>query len=159
MPENVVCATCQTENAPGSSFCRGCGTRLDEIALDAGGMHWRWVAYGVAIMLGATLMGGFVLGLVLVAAGTPLETLRAGRQLPFMVPVALLSFGAGGFLVGLRSPGKTILEPGLAAALAVALSLVIQGNYDPIGLIFGGGLPFLAGVAGGYLGEKVQGTI
>jgi hypothetical protein len=62
----------------------------------------------------------------------------------------------GGFIVGLRSAGRTILEPGISAAIAVALSLLIGGAFTLGNLLAGGLVPFLAGLLGGWLGERRQ---
>ena len=55
--------------------------------------------------------------------------------------------------------GRTILEPGISAAIAVVIALLISGNFGIVNLIAGGIVPFLAGVLGGWLGEKRQGTV
>ncbi len=69
-----------------------------------------------------------------------------------------LAFALGGFIVGVKSAGRTILEPGISAALAVLIALLISGNFSVVNLIVGGLVPFLAGVLGGWLGERRQGS-
>jgi hypothetical protein len=54
--------------------------------------------------------------------------------------------------------GRTIIEPGISAAIAVLIGLLISGNFTVINLIAGGVIPFVAGVVGGWLGERRQGT-
>jgi hypothetical protein len=39
------------------------------------------------------------------------------------------------------------------------LALLISGNLGIVNLIAGGIVPFVAGVPGGWLGEKRQGTV
>jgi hypothetical protein len=70
----------------------------------------------------------------------------------------LLVFAIGGFVVGLKSAGRTIWEPGISAAIAVAVALVVSGNLSAGNLIAGALVPFLAGVFGGWLGERRQGA-
>jgi hypothetical protein len=64
----------------------------------------------------------------------------------------------GGFIVGLRSAGRTILEPGISALVAVLIALVISRQLTVLNLIIGGLVPFAAGVLGGWLGERRQGN-
>ena len=127
-----------------------------------GKLDWKWIAIGVGIMIGLSLIAGLIAGLVL---GSALQTvpdvddmtLSAG-QMAFLGVLNLLSFLIGGFIVGLKSAGRTILEPGISAAIAVLLALVISGNFSLGGLLAGGVVPFAAGVLGGWLGERRQGT-
>ena len=70
----------------------------------------------------------------------------------------ILVFAVGGFIVGVRSAGRTIIEPGISAALAVLVALLISSNFTVLNLIAGGVMPFVAGLAGGWLGERRQGT-
>ena len=70
----------------------------------------------------------------------------------------VLAFLIGGFIVGVKSVGRTIIEPGISAAIAVLIGLLISGNFSIVNLIVAGLVPFAAGVAGGWLGERRQGT-
>jgi hypothetical protein len=70
----------------------------------------------------------------------------------------ILAFLIGGFIVGVKSIGRTILEPGISAAIAVLIGLLISGNFTLGNLFIGGLVPFAAGIAGGWLGERRQGT-
>ena len=47
----------------------------------------------------------------------------------------------------------------MAALIAVVLSAILQGNANPLALVIGGALPFLAALGGAWLGERAQGTI
>lgn len=60
-----------------------------------------------------------------------------------------LSYFVGGVIIGKKSPGRTIIEPGIASAIA-SLFPGISG----LGIL----ISFLMGVAGGYMGEKWQGA-
>lgn len=70
--------------------------------------------------------------------------------------IGIASFAIGGYIVGLKSPGRTILEPGISAALAVLIGLLLGGAFTLGNLLAGGLMPFLAGLLGGYLGERRQ---
>ena len=46
------------------------------------------------------------------------------------------------------------MEPDASAAIAVAIGLLIGGAFTLGGLLAGGVVPFLAGLLGGWLGER-----
>ena len=128
-----------------------------------GDLNWRWVAIGVAIMFGLNLVASLLLLLLLgdslpATAADPQEaaaTLGGGR-LALGALIGVASFAIGGYIVGLKSPGRTILEPGISAALAVVVGLLLSGAFTLGNLLAGGLVPFLAGLLGGYLGERHQ---
>jgi hypothetical protein len=60
----------------------------------------------------------------------------------------------GGYIVGRKSAAKTILEPAIAAALAVGAGLLLSGNFTVGNILAGALVPFLAGLLGGWLGER-----
>jgi hypothetical protein len=127
------------------------------------GLDWRWIGIGVAIMFGLNLVAGVILALLLgdaipSTATTPEEAaaaLGAGRLLLGAL-ISFASFAIGGYVVGLKSPGRTILEPGISAAIAVVIGLLLGGAFTLGNLLAGGLVPFLAGLLGGYLGERRQ---
>ena len=82
----------------------------------------------------------------------------SGGQVTLLAIVNFLSFMIGGFIVGVKSAGRTILEPGISAAIAVLIALIISGNFTLVNILAGGVVPFVAGVLGGWLGERRQGT-
>jgi hypothetical protein len=123
-------------------------------------LDWKWIGIGVVIMLALNIVAGIVLGIFLrdeIGDATNIEDvqLSAGH----MVALALLNFlvfAIGGFIVGLKSAGRTILEPGISAALAVLIALLLAGNFSIGNILAGGLVPFLAGVLGGWFGERRQ---
>ena len=125
-------------------------------------LDWKWIAIGVVIMVVLNLVAGLLLGLVLSpqlkGATSPEEINLSGGQVLLAVVVNILSFLIGGFIVGLRSAGRTILEPGISALVAVLIALVISRQLTVLNLIIGGLVPFAAGVLGGWLGERRQGN-
>jgi len=128
-----------------------------------GTLDWKWIGIGVVVMIVLSLIAGLVLGLFLGAeiegATSPEEISISGGQVVLAMVLNFLAFVIGGFIVGIKSTGRTILEPGISAAIAVAIALLISGNFTIVNIIVGGLVPFAAGVLGGWLGEKRQGTV
>jgi hypothetical protein len=125
-------------------------------------LDWKWIGIGVLIMIALNIVAGFLLTIALgpaIQGVTDVEevTLSAG-QAALLGIVNFLIFVIGGFIVGLKSTGRTILEPGISAAVAVLIALVISGNFTVPNILVGGIVPFFAGVLGGWLGERRQGT-
>jgi hypothetical protein len=130
-----------------------------------GKLDWKWIAIGVVIMVVLNLAAGLILALVLGSqlegapvegATTPEDLGLSGGQVLLALIVNVLSFLIGGFIVGLKSAGRTILEPGISALVAVIIALLISGQLTVANLIVGGLVPFAAGVLGGWLGERRQ---
>ena len=123
-------------------------------------LDWKWIGIGAVIMLSLSVLAGVVIGMVL---GSELEGVTnvedvalSGGQLALAGILNCLAFVIGGFIVGVKSAGRTILEPGIAATVAVALVLLISGGFSIMNVLVAGLLPFLFGVLGGWLGEKRQ---
>ena len=127
------------------------------------GLDWKWIGIGVLIMVALNLVAGLILGLFLgpqlEGVTSPEDLELSGGQVALAAVLNFLAFAIGGFIVGLKSTGRTILEPGISAAIAVVIALLIAGNFTIGNIIVGGIVPFLAGVLGGWLGERRQGTV
>lgn len=123
-------------------------------------LDWKWIGIGVLIMIVLYIAAGIVLGLVLgsdIGDATEVEDIQlSGGQMAALAIVNFLVFLIGGFIVGLKSAGRTILEPGISAAVAVIIGLLIAGNFSLGNMIAAGLVPFLAGVLGGWIGERRQ---
>jgi hypothetical protein len=106
-----------------------------------------WVLGGAFIMFATNFVGGMIAG----AAGV--ETLGA------MALLGCICFAVGGFVIGYKSAGQTILEAGLAAAVAAIVCYLAlnKTSFSLISVLIGALLPFGCGLAGGWIGEKVQG--
>ena len=128
-----------------------------------GTLDWKWIGIGVVVMIVLNLIAGLILGLFLgpqlEGATTPEQIQLSGGQILFAAVLNFLAFAIGGFIVGLKSAGRTILEPGISAAVAVLIALLISGNFGFGNIIAGGIVPFIAGVLGGWLGERRQGSV
>jgi len=128
-----------------------------------GNLDWKWIGIGTVVMLVLSLVGGLLIGMLfgpeLEAATSPedLENIQlSGGQIALAAVINLLAFVIGGFIVGLKSTGRTILEPGISAAIAVLIALLISGTFTVGNLLVGGLVPFAAGILGGWLGERRQ---
>ena len=66
----------------------------------------------------------------------------SGGQVVLAAVLNFLAFAIGGYIVGLKSAGRTILEPGISAAIAVLIALLIAGNFSVVNIIAGGIVPF-----------------
>jgi hypothetical protein len=125
-------------------------------------LDWKWIGIGVLIMIALNIVAGFLLTIVLgpaIQGVTNVEEVTlSGGQAALLGIVNFLIFVIGGFIVGLKSTGRTILEPGISAAVAVLIALLISGNFTVPNILVGGIVPFFAGVLGGWLGERQQGT-
>ncbi|HEX7063374.1 MAG TPA: hypothetical protein VF200_15480 [Woeseiaceae bacterium] len=123
-------------------------------------LDWKWIGIGVLIMVVLNIVAGLLLAPFLapgVEGATSMQDvdLSAG-QMAALALVNFLIFVVGGFIVGVKSAGRTILEPGISAALAVVLALLVWRNFSVGNLIGSALVPFLAGVLGGWLGERRQ---
>lgn len=134
----------------------------------AGKLDWKWIGIGVLIMVALSIAAGFILALILgpqlrevadpAQLSDPSQIPLSGGQLALMAVANVLVFLIGGFIVGVKSAGRTIIEPGISAAIAVLIGLLISGNFTLGNLFVGGLVPFAAGIAGGWLGERRQGA-
>ena len=109
-----------------------------------------WVIGGTVLKFLTNFFGGFV------AVGLAIESIWV------IAGIAMACYFVGGLVIGWKSEGSTILEAGLAAILAIVIALAIKGfamPTDPVVMAIGFGLPFLAAVIGGFIGEKIQGDV
>jgi hypothetical protein len=123
-------------------------------------LDWKWIGIGVLIMIALNIIAGIAIGIFLapeIGDATQVEDIQlGGGQMAVLAVVNILVFAIGGFIVGLKSAGRTILEPGISAAIAVVIALLIAGNFTLGNILAGGLVPFLAGVLGGWIGERRQ---
>lgn len=125
-------------------------------------LDWKWIGIGVLIMVVLNLVASFIVAFLLRSqlegATDPQSIELSGGQVALIAAINILVFAIGGFIVGAKSIGRTIIEPGISAAIAVVIALLISGNFTILNLLAGGLIPFVAGVVGGWLGERRQGT-
>lgn len=124
-------------------------------------LDWKWIGIGLVIMVVLSLLGGLLMSVVLgsqIEGASPEEITLSGGQIALALIVNALAFLIGGLIVGLKSAGRTILEPGISALIAVLLMLLISQQLTAMNLLIGGLVPFVAGVVGGWLGERRAAT-
>jgi len=123
-------------------------------------IDWKWVGLGTLIMLLLSIVAGIIFGVFAASAlegvADPGDVSLTGGQMALAGLLNVLAFAAGGYIVGLKSAGRTIWEPAISAAVAVAFVLLLSGNFSAGNVLGGGLVPFLAGLGGGWLGEKRQ---
>lgn len=123
-------------------------------------LDWKWVGIGAVIMIALAIVAGIILGMVLgpqlEGITNPADVVLSNGQIAIAALLNFLAFVIGGYIVGVKSAGRTIFEPAIAAAVAVAVALLIAGNMSLANILAGGLVPFLAGLLGGWLGEKHQ---
>jgi hypothetical protein len=129
-----------------------------EIAM-TGKLDWKWIAIGVVIMVVLTILAMLILAPFIApqmeAAANP-EGAPPGGTVLLLLVVNVLIYLIGGFIVGRKSAGRTILEPGISALIAVIIGLLLTQTFTVGNLLLGGLVPFAAGVLGGWLGERRQ---
>jgi len=96
-----------------------------------------------------------------------LEGSTTSHMLKQRIELALMSasFLAGGFLIGVLSPGPRLLEPAIGAAITVVFTFLIA-FFSPIvvfqaslsRMVVGGALGFVLALFGAHLGEKLTGN-
>lgn len=123
-------------------------------------LDWKWIGIGALIMIALSLVAGLILGIIigsqLEGITDPADIQLSGGTVALAAILNFLAFALGGFIVGVKSAGRTILEPAIAAAVSVAIALLLSGNLTIVNVIAGGLVPFLAGLLGGWLGERRQ---
>ena len=127
-----------------------------------GTLDWKWIGIGVVVMVVLNLIAGVILGLFLApqleGVTSPDDIALSEGQIVLAAVLNFLAFAIGGFIVGLKSAGRTILEPGISAAVAVLIALLLSGSFTVVNLLTVGLVPFIAGLLGGWLGERRQGA-
>ncbi len=102
-------------------------------------IRWRWIATGMLTTLG-TMLVGFV-GSVLVgnSIGIDFSLVNDANPSPALLVIGglLAGFPVGGFLTVRASQLRTMLEPAIAAALAIFFVLALLGFSSPFALVFG----------------------
>jgi RsiW-degrading membrane proteinase PrsW (M82 family) len=101
----------------------------------------RWIVLGAFVTIGAMLAG--LAGSVALGHFAQIDFAAVDeRDLSTAAPVALLgagllaAFPLSGFLVARASSAASLLEPALAAALALLVTLVVLGIMAPVVLVF-----------------------
>lgn len=164
----VFCSNCGRELQAGDRYCTGCGKQTGHADSTAAApvertpgrparprppFQWKYVALSLIIFTILQVVAGFIIGGIIASKGLELEIEQASLPILF---AAYASFFIGGLLVGRQSPGITIREPALGAALGVTLGSLVSKNWTIVGLVVGWILPYVLAFLGAMLGEKLQ---
>ena len=116
------------------------------------GFQWPAVGWSVIDILGTMFALTSVVAIVIAFASD-----AQGIQIPAQIGVIVgfAGYFMGGLVAGYRSPGVTVLEPAVAAALVTALYLIIA-KASPLVAIVPTILVFGLSYAGAWLGERIQ---
>lgn len=116
-----------------------------------------WILASIFIFLGAeVILGGFVGEFILGAYLSPMWHLKAQMILN------LTAYLAGGFLVGVLSPGVRLIEPAIAGFVSVLLTglsaFFLPYTFVHFGsnLYVGGAIAFVLSLVGAYSGERMM---
>jgi hypothetical protein len=162
----IICPSCGFKNtdAAAGARCVSCGARIDDGSNSPTGneatnefqqqtFNLKW--FGIALGVIAVMTAAIVMGLPRVV---PLFDFEGSAGMIVAIPV----WFAGGFLVGLISPGRTFMEP-VAAVFLVALPTAFvlhQGEtvktMPAFMYVLFAALGLLFTLIGAYVGERVQ---
>jgi RsiW-degrading membrane proteinase PrsW (M82 family) len=117
------------------------GTVRDAMRRDAGRITLRWVLFGALVTIGAMTLG--LAASIALGHWAHVDFASVDEHdVATTAPVALLgsgllfAFPLSGFLVARASSLPTLLEPALASALAIGVTLVLLGIAAPVVLVF-----------------------
>ncbi len=166
-PKQLICSSCGFKNAVPlpNNRCVSCGAKVEEqkrtlsreeelerrYQQDGFSLVW----FGVSLVITAVLTAALILGLPMVISAVDFEG-SAGMMMA--VPVWFIA----GVLVGLISPGKTFIEPVVAAFLvAMPTAFLLFGSQTvktmpPFMYVLMSALGVLFSLVGAYIGERVQ---
>lgn len=115
------------------------------------GFHWKWVWMAFGFNMGLEVVALAVLPMV-ISTYDP-------QGLPGLLIAASIWFVVA-FIIALMSPGKTVLEPGLGAILAVGPTVAYLVSVTPEGLnastmsyVLTGILGVMTSMLGAFIGE------
>lgn len=163
MAKNVVCPSCGFgKNPPGSQRCASCGAKIEQLGKarrDDGdryqqeGISIQWMFIALAVQ--GVLTAALVFGLPKIITAIDLE---GGNGMIVCVPVWFV----GGILVGMISPGRTFLEPTIAAFLVAIPTtfLLVQSQtvrtLPTFLYVILSGIGIMFTLIGAYIGERIQ---
>jgi hypothetical protein len=165
--KTITCPSCGFDKNPeGSARCGSCGAKMEAIDKSSKtreeelerryqqeglSVQWTLIALGVQ----ALLTGAVVFGLPWLIRALDFE---GGNGMLVCIPVWFL----GGLLVGMISPGRTFIEPMLAAFLVAIPSTYLLHASQTVRVLPGflyvimGAIGVLFTLIGSYLGERWQ---
>lgn len=142
--------------APSLSAVRAALTRADEP------LKVRWVLVGAMVTIGAMVTGlvaGVMAAHLLHIDLSTVDEHEIGTAAPVLLLAAglLASFPTSGWLIARAAGARTLLEPALAAVLALIVTLIGLGFAAPFTVVFGLALApiaWLLSCAGAWIGRE-----
>ncbi|MEM6956826.1 MAG: hypothetical protein AAF411_09800 [Myxococcota bacterium] len=161
--DTIVCTICGAKNDPNSTRCASCGAKLEDFSLTAEeqaeragqqtSFRWSWVGISVAIF--ATLQA-----IAIVALPMAIDAYDP-QGLPGLMISAAIWF-VGGIVVGALSPGRTFIEPVVAALVVVVPTIWWIDHISDVNkvsflsMLVGAMLGVMVTILGAFIGEKIQ---
>ncbi len=166
--KTITCPSCGFKNAAPvvNNRCVSCGASIEEVGrrslspkeaierrYQQEGFSPLWFVVSVGIM--SVLTAAIVVGLPMVL---PLVDFEGSAGMMAVIPV----WCAGGLLVGLVSPGRTFVEPVVAAFLVAIPTAILLHSSQTVKVMPGFMYALLSAVGvlftlvGSYLGERIQ---
>ncbi len=157
MTKSSKCPKCAQQTQPADTFCGKCGASLEPAVSEAAsGTRWKWVAISGGVAFAVQVV--IVIGVLVTRGEGVMEQIMqgkadAGTLISFAAAVLAGYFFAGAG-VAYMSPGLTLREPAIGAALAVVGSNLMNGGG---GVLAAWILPYLLALTGARFGERLQG--
>lgn len=164
--EEIVCTICGAKNESSVSRCESCGAQLDPLGsrelspeeaaareTQQGRFRWKWVFVAVGIY--ATLQA-----IALIALPMVIDAYDPQGLAGLMISAAI--WFVGGIIVGAISPGRTFVEPTVAALIVVVPTLLwidFRSDVYKLSLMamsVSGMLGVMVTLMGSFFGEKIQ---
>lgn len=122
---------------------------------------WRWVVLSIVAFIGAELAIGGLVGELVLGRMVSINTSFLLQGL-----LNLSGFVVGGFIIGVVSPGRRIVEAAAAGAATMALISVMAVfvpfryiGYSQGSFVLAALLAAAIGAAGAYGGERITGNV
>lgn len=171
--DEVVCHVCGFKNAATAERCVSCGAKLEELSAaytaeeeakrkgQFDGFDVKWAVLSVVVYL-------LLQAIALIALPALIDAYDP--QGFSGLTVSLVVWLLGGVIVGALSPGRTLLEPAVAACVAVIPTIFwlafttpaapehLGGGFQQNGAVwvFGGVMSGMISLIGAFVGEKAQ---
>ncbi|MDQ3030979.1 MAG: zinc finger Ran-binding domain-containing protein [Myxococcota bacterium] len=169
----IVCHVCGFKNGADAARCVSCGAKLEAVAADysveeeaarknqQAGFEVKWVVAAFAIY--------FVFQAIALAVLPAIVPAYDPFQNVWGILISSLTWFIGGIVAGLVSPGRTFLEPAVAAVIAVIPTIAYLmwrtpgepgDGFDPSIMAYtvGGLIGVMVSLFGAFIGEKIQGA-
>ncbi len=164
--KTILCPDCGKEIDYDSIYCSFCGRKIDGSSSPEGGkadstrppLNRKWIFISALIIVISEFLFAFIAGIIYTAfissGNMTAETLVIVASIG-----SIAGIFSGSILAAYKSPGRTIKEPAIGAAIIILISkisdIIITGNFSLSGLA-GMAAAYVIALAGAFLGEKIQ---